>query len=146
MEISMFSKIIAGDIPASFVSKGEGWVAFLDINPRAEGHTLVVPVEQAQRIRDLTPASQYALMEGVSEVTSRLCVHFAVEDCTIVVHDGPAAGQEIPHVHIHVVPRSEGDGGRSILAMFPDAAEIGTADPDFPALTALAIELSQQAN
>ena len=57
MEISMFSKIIAGDIPASFVSKGKGWVPFLDINPRAEGHTLVVPVEQAQRIRAEVKAS-----------------------------------------------------------------------------------------
>ncbi len=142
MEPSLFSKIIAGDIPASFVSKGEGWVAFLDINPRAEGHTLVVPVEQAQRIRDLSPASQYALMEGVSEVTSRLCAHFGVEDCTVVVHDGPTAGQEIPHVHIHVIPRSDGDGGRSILAMFPEIPAPGTLEPDFPRLAALAAALS----
>ena len=102
----------------------------------------MVPVEQAQRIRDLSPASQYALMEGVSEVTSRLCAHFGVEDCTVVVHDGPTAGQEIPHVHIHVIPRSDGDGGRSILAMFPEIPAPGTLEPDFPRLAALAAALS----
>ena len=50
--------------------------------------------------------------------------------------------QEIPHVHIHVVPRSEGDGGRSILAMFPETPAPGTLEPDFSRLAALAAELS----
>ncbi|HHZ74320.1 MAG TPA: HIT domain-containing protein, partial [Candidatus Poseidoniales archaeon] len=66
MEPSLFSKIIEGEIPASFISKNELWVAFLDINPRTEGHTLVVPVEQKQRLRDLSKESQHSLMEGVA--------------------------------------------------------------------------------
>jgi len=142
MESSIFSKIIDEEIPASFVAKGEGWVAFLDINPRAEGHTLVVPVGQAQHLRNLSSQSRAALVEGVAEVTERLCSHFGVEDCTVVVHDGPAAGQEIPHVHIHIIPRKEGDGGNSILAMFPKTPPPGTVEPDFSALAALAAELS----
>ena len=142
MEPSLFSKIIEGSIPASFITKREKWVAFLDINPRAEGHTLVVPVEQQQRIRDLTPITRQSLMEGVSEVSSKLCSHFNVDDCSIVIHDGPAAGQDIPHVHIHVIPRSQGDGGKSLLAMFPDTPHPGKLDPDFSALTTLAEQLS----
>ncbi len=140
---SLFTKIVDGDIPASFIAKGDGWVAFLDINPRATGHTLVVPVEQAQRIRELSPTARAALIEGVSESSRKLCTHFEVDDCTIVTHDGPDAGQEIPHVHVHVIPRSPRDGGRSILAMFPDTPPIGTTEPDFAALNTLADELSK---
>jgi histidine triad (HIT) family protein len=142
MELSLFSKIINEEIPASFIAKRDNWVAFLDINPRAEGHTLVVPVEQQQRIRDLTPNSRQSLMDGVSEVSSKLCSHFNVEDCSIIIHDGPAAGQEIPHVHIHVIPRCQGDGGKSLLAMFPETPPPGTLEPDYPALSSLAVELS----
>ena len=142
MQPSLFSKIIEGEIPASFIVKNELWVAFLDINPRAEGHTLVVPVEQKQRIRDLSKESQHSLMEGVAIVSEKLCNHFGTSDCTIVVHDGPAAGQEIPHVHVHVIPRSEGDGGKSALAMFPEIPPPGTTNPDFSALANLAGELS----
>ena len=142
MELSLFSKIIKGEIPASFIAKQEPWVAFLDINPRAEGHTLVVPVEQKQRIRDLSNESQHSLMEGVAMVSEKLCNHFGTPDCTIVVHDGPAAGQEIPHVHVHVIPRSKEDGGKSLLAMFPDTPHPGKLDPDFSALTTLAEQLS----
>ena len=142
MELSLFSKIIKGEIPASFTAKQESWVAFLDINPRAEGHTLVVPVEQKQRLRDLSKDSQHSLMEGVAMVSEKLCNHFGTLDCTIVVHDGPAAGQEIPHVHVHVIPRSKEDGGKSLLAMFPDTPHPGKLDPDFSALTTLAEQLS----
>lgn len=142
MSTSLFTKIIEGEIPASFIAKDELWVAFLDINPRAEGHTLVVPVEQKQRIRDLSKESQRSLMEGVATISEKLCNHFGTSDCTIVVHDGPAAGQEIPHVHIHVIPRSKGDGGKSALAMFPDVPPPGAIDPNFSALSNLADELS----
>ena len=142
MEPSLFTKIIKGEIPASFITKHDSWVAFLDINPRAEGHTLVVPVEQKQRIRDLSKESQHTLMEGVAIVSEKLCNHFGTSDCTIVVHDGPAAGQEIPHVHIHVIPRSKGDGGKSALAMFPNTPLPGSVEPDFSALAKLADELS----
>ena len=57
------------------------------------------------------------------------------------VHDGPIAGQEVPHVHIHVIPREDGDGGRSMLAMWPDAPPIGSVPPDFAALGELATKL-----
>lgn len=142
MTESIFTKIINGEIPASFIAKRENWVAFLDICPRAEGHTLIVPVEAKQRIRDLSKSSRDSLMEGLSLVTKHLCEHFGTTDCTIVVHDGPSAGQEIPHVHIHVIPRVSGDGGKSLLAMFPNSPKPGDVDPDFSALAALAGQLS----
>jgi histidine triad (HIT) family protein len=143
MEHSLFTKIIEGEIPASFIAKHDSWVAFLDINPRAEGHTLVVPVEQKQRIRDLSKESQHSLMEGVAIVSEKLCNHFGTQDCTIVVHDGPTAGQEIPHVHVHVIPRSKGDGGKSALAMFPEVPPPGSINPDYQHLTDLSNQLNK---
>ena len=139
---SLFSRIIEGEIPASFVAKGEDWVAFLDINPRREGHTLVVPHQQEQRLVDLTPSQLSSLMSGVIEVQNRLGRHFETTDFSIVIHDGPTAGQEIPHVHIHVIPRTPQDGGKSLLSMWPNAPSIGSTEPDFAALSKLAAELS----
>ncbi len=139
---TLFSRIIEGEIPASFVAKGEDWVAFLDINPRRQGHTLVVPHQQGQRLTDLTSSQLSSLMMGVVEVQNRLGQYFNTTDFSIVVHDGPDAGQEIPHVHIHVIPRTPQDGGRSILSMWPNVSAPGSKEPDFAALSKLAAELS----
>jgi len=92
---TLFSKIIAGDIPSSKVAEGDLYYAFLDINPRQEGHTLVVPKEEKQRISELSPESRAALMEGVVEVQRKLSGHFSTVDFTVVTHDGPNAGQEV---------------------------------------------------
>jgi histidine triad (HIT) family protein len=138
---SLFTKIIKGDIPSSKVAEGDGWYAFLDINPRRPGHTLVVPKEEKQRIAELTPASRAAIMEGVAEAQRKLTAVFNTVDFQVSVHDGPTAGQEVPHVHIHVIPREPGDGGRNMLAMWPKAPPIGSAPPDFAALGALADKL-----
>ena len=138
--LSLFSRIIDGEIPAAFVAKGPDWVAFLDINPRRKGHTLVVPHEQAKRISSLSKEQLTSLMSGVVEVQRRLGKYFSTEDFSVVIHDGPRAGQEIPHVHIHVIPRTPGDGGGSLLAMWPNAPPIGSLEPDYARL----VELSEQ--
>ena len=139
--MSLFTKIINGDIPSSKVADGDKWYAFLDINPRRPGHTLVVPKEEKQRIADLSPESRAAIMDGVVETQRRLTAVFGTTDFQVSVHDGPIAGQEVPHVHIHVIPREDGDGGRSMLAMWPDAPPIGSVPPDFAALGELATKL-----
>jgi len=141
MDPSLFTKIIDGEIPASFVAKGDAWVAFLDIFPRRPGHTLVIPVEQKQYLAELSSESMAGLMEGVVEVQRRLGAHFGTTDFSVGVHDGPLAGQEVPHVHVHVVPRTEGDGGLTLLACWPDTPAPGSADPDISALAELAEQL-----
>ena len=140
-EPTLFTKIIRGEIPSSKVAEGDLWYAFLDIYPRRVGHTLVVPKEQAQRIADLSPESRLGLMEGVVEVQRRLTAEFGTHDFSVGIHDGPTAGQEVPHVHVHVVPRKEGDGGLTLLACWPDSPPPGSADPDFTALAELAEQL-----
>lgn len=122
---TLFDSIVAGDVPSHRVAEGEKWYAFLDIFPRTPGHTLVVPKHGVQRLNDLDHAQRSALFEGVSEVQQILGQHFSTEDFTVCVHDGPLAGQEVPHVHVHVLPRRAGDGGKTLQAMWPQAAPMG---------------------
>lgn len=135
---TLFEKILTGDIPSHRVASGEGWYAFLDIFPRREGHTLVIPRRGVQRLADLSPKEQADLMEGVTRVQHVLGQRFETTDFTVCVHDGPLAGQEVPHVHVHVLPRTENDGGATLMAMWP---KTNLAEPDHAALASLASSL-----
>ena len=137
-EATLFTKIISGVIPCCEVAKGESWLAFLDINPRRPGHTLVVPHEAKKHLAELSLPQLSALWMGVMEAQRRLKAHFQTDDFSISIHDGPIAGQEVPHVHIHLLPRTAGDGGLSMLACWPEALPPGSVEPDFTALNELA--------
>lgn len=135
-EETLFEKILSGAVPGNFVARGPNWGAFLDVFPRREGHTLVVPTRPASRLAELTTEELAGLMGGVIITQSKLSAYFDTDDFTIIVHDGPLAGQEIPHVHIHVIPRHADDKGKTLLALWPDSPMPG-GTPDFAALTAL---------
>lgn len=135
---TLFEKILSGDVPSHRVASGEGWYAFLDIFPRREGHTLVIPVRGVQRLADLTRQEQAQLMEGVSSVQRLLGQRFETTDFTVCIHDGPLAGQEVPHVHVHVLPRTPHDGGSTLMAMWPQTP---VSEADHIALADLAAEL-----
>ena len=107
-----------------------------------EGHTLVIPTRPAQRLAALTQDERASLMDGVAEVQQRLGRQFSTTDFTVCVHDGPLAGQEVPHVHVHVLPRTQGDGGGTLMAMWP-ASPI--AEPDHASLGSLATALREGA-
>lgn len=117
--VTLFEKILRGEIPSHPVAEGKDWFAFLDIFPRRSGHTLVIPRRGVQRLSELNFDEQAALMEGVTEVQKTLGVYFSTTDFTVCIHDGPLAGQEVPHVHVHVIPRTECDGGSTLMAMWP---------------------------
>ena len=76
-------------------------------------------------------------MEGVAEVQRLLGMRFTTTDFTVVVHDGPLAGQEVPHVHVHVLPRTENDSGKTLAAMWP----LSNQETDHEKLRVLASEL-----
>ena len=135
-EPTLFTKIIQGEIPSSKVAEGDTWYAFLDINPQRPGHTLVVPREQAQRVAELSSKSRRDLMDGVVEVQRRLSIEFETTDFSINVNDGPLAGQEVPHVHFHVIPRIKSNVSRPLWNMSKNQT-----DPDFEALAILSKKL-----
>lgn len=140
-ETTLFQRILSGEIPGNFIGRGENWAAFLDVFPRADGHTLVVPVNPAQRIAELPKSDLADLFDGVKQVQNTLSAYFETNDFTVIIHDGPAAGQEIPHVHVHVIPRVEGDRGRALPAMFPEANP--SNPPDYPGLAELCAKIKE---
>lgn len=125
---TLFSKIIAGEIPSHKVANGDDWYAFLDIFPRRDGHTLVVPYKQVGNLGQLTDVEIANLFIGVKQVQDRLSKVFDTTDFTVCIHDGPLAGQEVPHVHVHVIPRTLGDGGLTLMAMWPSTEHKGEID------------------
>lgn len=137
-EQTLFERILSGEIPSHQIATGEGWYAFLDIFPRREGHTLVIPTTPVQRIADLTEEQRSLLMNGVVEVQKRLSNHFNTTDFTVVVHDGPLAGQEVPHVHFHILPRTKNDSGLTLASMWPTT---GMNESDHANLGALAEQI-----
>ena len=110
----VFCRIIEGDEPAREVYRDDGVVAFLDAHPLAAGHTLVVPTTHHERLEDLSQAQAGALFEAAHRLLEPVQAAAGADGATVAVNDGPAAGQEVPHVHVHVVPRSAGDGGGPI--------------------------------
>ena len=136
---SIFTKIINGEIPGHFVLQKSDVVAFLDVFPRSFGHTLVVPIHEVQYLRDLAQEDVLTLFEAVHQVVRRLHEILECEDCSIIINDGPAAGQEIPHVHVHVIPRWPEDGGSPMTNILPASSP---ENPDHDSLTSLATRLS----
>jgi histidine triad (HIT) family protein len=115
----IFCAIAAGDVPSAHLYEDGRVTAFLDIKPLAPGHALVVPKRHAAKLEDATPEDRHALMDAAALLAPILCRETGAKDCTIAVNNGPEAGQEVPHVHVHVVPRRSADGAGPIHAMFP---------------------------
>jgi histidine triad (HIT) family protein len=113
----IFCSIVDGEIPARTVYETDDVLAFLDANPLARGHTLVIPKAHAERVGDLDADTASAVFDAVSDLTPRVQDAVDADAATVGINDGEAAGQEVPHVHAHVVPRFEGDGGAPIHAV-----------------------------
>ena len=110
--------IVAGEIPSEKVFESARAFAFLDIRPLTRGHVLVIPKAHVERFGELVPADAAAMAEAAQDVTRRLTRALGVEGFTLAVNDGRAAGQEVLHVHLHVVPRASDDGFGPIHGMF----------------------------
>ena len=96
---SVFSKIIAGEIPCHKIAEDENHIAFLDVNPNAKGHTLCVPKKEVNKLFDLDAASYAALMEFSRTVALGLRKTVPCKRIGMTV-----IGLEVPHVHVHLVP------------------------------------------
>ncbi len=126
-EDCLFCKIISGEIPSYRVYEDDAAYAFLDINPASEGHTLIAPKKHFNSFTDLGTEDIAALFEAAKKVTLALEKAFSANGMNIGVNDGEVAGQEVPHVHVHVIPRKKGDGGRGIKSIVwtePDTANL----------------------
>lgn len=116
-ERTIFEKIVDGEIPARIVHETETTLAFLDANPLAPGHTLVIPKERHERLGDLPDDLAADLLAVVHRLTPAIEDAVNADATNVGINNGSASGQEVPHVHVHVVPRFQGDGGRPIHAV-----------------------------
>ncbi|GAB4579926.1 MAG: HIT family protein [Anaerolineales bacterium] len=107
----IFCKILAGELPASFVYRDETCAAFMDIQPINPGHVLVIPHRHAANLAELDPAIGGQLFQIGQQIAAALYASgIPCEGVNYFLADGEAAGQEVFHVHLHVFPRFEGDG------------------------------------
>jgi histidine triad (HIT) family protein len=126
----IFCRIVAGDIPSRIVYEDDDVLAFLDANPLAPGHTLVIPKAHHESLKDLPQELGSEVMSALPRLTP------AVEDAvdapasTVAFNNGEAAGQEVPHVHGHIVPRFADDGGRPIHALVSDRPDLSDDELD----------------
>ena len=108
---SIFTKIIQGEIPCEKIIETDSEIAFLDINPCAAGHTLVIPKLEVERLEDLPETQTMSLMRTIQQVAKAVSTAFDGIDYNLILNYGVNAGQVIEHVHFHVLPRAEGSPG-----------------------------------
>ncbi|GAB3677942.1 HIT family protein [Halopiger thermotolerans] len=113
---TIFSQIVEGEIPARVVYEDETTLAFLDANPLAPGHTLVIPKDEYERLNDVPEDIATDLYDTIHRMVPAVEDAVDADATTVAFNNGEAAGQEVPHVHCHIVPRFDGDGGGPIHA------------------------------
>lgn len=126
----VFCRIIDGEIPARTVYEDDDVLAFLDANPLARGHTLVIPKNHHERVADLPAADRDAVFETLGRLTSAVEAAVDADGVTVGMNDGDAAGQEVPHVHGHLVPRFDGDGGGAVHSIVRTLPELSDEELD----------------
>ncbi|RLI78809.1 HIT family protein [Archaeoglobales archaeon] len=107
----VFCEIIAGKKDCFKIYEDENVLAFLDINPVVEGHTLVMPKRHVERLEDLSDEEAVFVLRAIKRVVKLLLKKLQADGYNVVVNAGRIAGQEILHLHFHVFPRKSGDGG-----------------------------------
>jgi len=106
----LFCKIVQNEIPSKQVFENDSVLAFLDINPISEGHTIVIPKNHYQTLGELPDEEIGGLFKAVKIVAKKIYGNLAIDGYNIVMNNYSAAGQMIEHAHIHIVPRTRGDG------------------------------------
>jgi histidine triad (HIT) family protein len=114
----VFCKIIAGKISARVIMENEKAMALLDAFPLSAGHTLVIPKLHYAKLQEMSEQDAMAVFEIIWKVAGAVEAGSQVNALTIAIHNGSEAGQEIPHMHAHIVPRKRDDGAGPIHSMF----------------------------
>jgi histidine triad (HIT) family protein len=129
-ENCVFCKIVSGKIPARVLMQNDRAIAMLDAFPLAPGHTLVIPKLHYAQVQDMDEQCAMAVFEIAWKIAGAVEAGSQVSASTIAIHNGSDAGQEIPHVHIHIVPRKKGDGAGAIHSMFSGTPKLSAQEMD----------------
>lgn len=107
-ESNVFARILRGELPANKVYEDEATLAFMDIMPRCEGHTLVIPKTPARNVLDASPAQLAACLATVQRIARAQIKAFGANGITVQQFNETAGGQVVFHLHYHVLPRWDG--------------------------------------
>jgi histidine triad (HIT) family protein len=105
---NVFAKILRGELSSHKVYEDDRAFAFLDIMPRAPGHTLVIPKAPARNILDIKPDDLAYVMQVAQKIARAALTVFSADGITVQQFNEPAGGQVVFHLHVHVIPRKEG--------------------------------------
>jgi histidine triad (HIT) family protein len=123
-ESNVFAKVLRGEIPCHKLYEDEDTLAFLDIMPRTEGHTLVITKEKAGDLFDVRPEALAKLMAVVRKLAPQIRDAVGAEGVLIQQFNGAAAGQTVFHLHVHIVPRREGEALKPHAGKMADQAAL----------------------
>ncbi len=127
MDSCIFCKIIKGDISAEKIFESEHSLAFLDVTPRAPGHTMVVPKTHAETLLQLPKDNVGPFFEDVQTVIGMIKKALSPDAFTLGMNHGRVSGQEVNHMHFHILPRWAGDGGHSFQSVVSNPPKEGLA-------------------
>lgn len=120
-----FAKILRGELPCIKVAENDAALAFMDLMPQDDGHLLIVPKEAVAEIFDLSDASLVASMRMAQKLAIAVRTALRPDGVFIGQFNGAAAGQTVPHVHFHVIPRWH---GHSLKMHAREAADVDTLE------------------
>jgi histidine triad (HIT) family protein len=112
----IFCKIASGQIPATKIYEDEVIVAFLDIGPISDGHTLVMPRQHFEKVHNCPPELLGQIWTRLGKIAGAVALAVDSDGYNVLCNNGRAAGQVVDHLHFHIVPRKTGDG---VFAQWP---------------------------
>lgn len=114
---NIFARILRGELPAIKIYEDDQVLAFMDIMPQADGHTLVIPKAPAVTLLDLEPEAAAYTIKIVQKIAQAIKKGLDVEGIVLMQLSGASAGQTVPHVHFHLIPSSVHELGKHALQM-----------------------------
>lgn len=124
----IFCKIAKKEIPSKIITETNKSIAFLDAFPLSRGHTLVIPKRHYEKVQDMTDMDNTDLFNTVHKVISK--VDKLTGATLLAIHNGKDSGQEIPHVHVHLIPRQPSDHAGPVHSMFKDRPKLSDEELD----------------
>jgi histidine triad (HIT) family protein len=123
-ENNVFAKVLRGEIPCHKIYEDDDTLAFLDIMPRSDGHALVITKEKARDLFDISPDGLAKLMAVVQTLAPKIKQAMGADGVLIAQFNGAAAGQTVFHLHVHIIPRKDGEPLRPEGARMEDQAKL----------------------
>ncbi|MCX5579038.1 HIT family protein [Kaistia terrae] len=108
-DANIFARILRGEIPSHSVYEDAEAIAFMDVMPQGPGHLLVVPKAASRNLLDADPAVLSRLMPVVQKLARAAKLAFAADGVTVMQFNEPASGQTVFHLHVHIIPRFDGE-------------------------------------